>query len=106
MALFWGATWVCKVQMDAAVWGYGGFEKKRRRDGKKYSLPPPPPGTPGYEEVKKGGGGKNFKLITHYRPILLAEFIGAGELVIVERPLVDVLAKLPPAFFKPKYGAS
>jgi len=45
-------------------------------------------------------------MVTHYRPILLADFVGEGELVIVERPLVDVLATLPPAFFKHKYGSS
>jgi len=43
-------------------------------------------------------------LVTHYRPILFVGFVGRGELVVVERPLVDVLARLPPAFFKPKYG--
>ena len=49
---------------------------------------------------------RNFKLITHYRPLLLVDFVSPGELVVVERPLVDVLAKLPPAYFKPKYGAT
>lgn len=48
----------------------------------------------------------NFKMVTHYRPILHVDFLGPGELIIVERPLVDVLAMLPPAYFKPKYGAS
>lgn len=48
----------------------------------------------------------NFKMVTHYRPILHVDFLGPGELVVVERPLVDVLATLPPAYFKPKYGVS
>lgn len=48
----------------------------------------------------------NFKMVTHYRPILHVDFVASGELVVVERPLVDVLATLPPAYFKPKYGAS
>jgi U3 small nucleolar RNA-associated protein 4 len=48
----------------------------------------------------------NFKMITHYRPILYADFLAPGELVVVERPLVDVLATLPPAYFVHKYGAS
>jgi len=48
----------------------------------------------------------NFKMVTHYRPILHVDFLDPGELVVVERPLVDVLATLPPAYFKPKYGAS
>ncbi len=95
LALFWGATWLCKVQFAAPV-GWGGFEKKRRR--------------------RRSGGvdrtgqdrdaNHNFKLVTQYRQILLAEFISPGELVLVERPLTDVLLNLPPAYYRPKYGAS
>jgi U3 small nucleolar RNA-associated protein 4 len=48
----------------------------------------------------------NFKLVTQYRQILLAEFLSPGELVVVERPLTDVLLNLPPAYYRPKYGAS
>jgi U3 small nucleolar RNA-associated protein 4 len=48
----------------------------------------------------------NFKLVTQYRQILLADFISPGELVVVERPLTDVLLNLPPAYYRPKYGAS
>ncbi|KAI9460248.1 WD40 repeat-like protein [Lactarius psammicola] len=92
LALFWGATWLCKVQFDAPV-GWGGFEKKRRRRRSE-----------GAERDR--GAAHNFKLITQYRQILLAEFLAAGELVVVERPLTDVLADLPPPYFKPKYGAS
>ena len=92
LALFWGATWLCKVQFDAPV-GWGGFEKKRRRRR-----------IEGAERDR--GVAHNFKLITQYRQILLAEFLAGGELVVVERPLMDVLAGLPPPYFKPKYGAS
>ncbi|KAH9176958.1 WD40 repeat-like protein [Lactarius sanguifluus] len=92
LALFWGATWLCKVQFDAPV-GWGGFEKKRRRRRSEAA-------------ERDRGAAHNFKLITQYRQILLAEFLAAGELVVVERPLTDVLAGLPPPYFKPKYGAS
>lgn len=109
--LFWGATWLCRVKLDAGT-EYGGFEKKRRWGGKQLLVRPPP-------SVKVGGANavvlgeeqkivpqQNFKLVTHYRPLLFVDFIGPGELLVVERPLVDVLAQLPPAFFKPKYGAT
>ncbi|KAH9075802.1 WD40 repeat-like protein [Lactarius deliciosus] len=89
---FWGATWLCKVQFDAPV-GWGGFEKKRRRRRSEAA-------------ERDRGAAHNFKLITQYRQILLAEFLTTGELVVVERPLTDVLAGLPPPYFKPKYGAS
>ena len=94
LALFWGATWLCKVQFDAPV-GWGSFEKKRRRRRGE-----------GASTERDRGVAHNFKLITQYRQILLAEFLAAGELVVVERPLTDVLAGLPPPYFKPKYGAS
>ncbi|KAH8100539.1 WD40 repeat-like protein [Cristinia sonorae] len=107
-AVFWGSTWICKIQLDAGV-VYGGFEKKRRRDGsgkKRKDVAAPPPEGEDTEQQPLYQSANNFKLITTYRPILFAEFIASGELVVVERPLVDVLAKLPPAYFKPKYGAS
>ncbi|THH26656.1 hypothetical protein EUX98_g7537 [Antrodiella citrinella] len=108
-AVFWGSTWICKIQLDAGV-VYGGFEKKRRRDGsgkkRKDVAPLPPPEAEEDGSAQTQQSANNFKLITTYRPILFADFIAPGELVVVERPLVDVLARLPPAYFKPKYGAS
>lgn len=102
-ALFWGATWLCRVQLDAGV-RFGNFDKKRRWGSQK----PGPKPTTSLQDAEGGAAfhQDNFKLVTHYRPILFADFIGPAELVVVERPLVDVLAKLPPAFFKPKYGAT
>ncbi|KAM5538245.1 hypothetical protein V8D89_008132 [Ganoderma adspersum] len=106
-ALFWGATWMCKVMLTERI-GYGGFEKRRR--GKR-KAPEANPVTNGRVEVSLEEGQqevqhRNFKLVTHYRPLLFVDFVAPGELVVVERPLVDVLAKLPPAYFKPKYGAT
>jgi U3 small nucleolar RNA-associated protein 4 len=46
----------------------------------------------------------SFNIITRYRPMLFADFLGPNELVVVERPLVDLMSALPPAFFKSKYG--
>ncbi|OSD05994.1 WD40 repeat-like protein [Trametes coccinea BRFM310] len=103
-ALFWGATWICKVNLTERI-GYGGFEKRRR--GKRKAAET---NANDRVEVQTEEGQqehqRNFKLVTHYRPLLFVDFVAPGELVVVERPLVDVLAKLPPAYFKPKYGAS
>jgi len=49
---------------------------------------------------------RDFKMITQYRPLLGVAYLGARELVVIERPLVDVLAGLPPAYWKHKYGAT
>ncbi|KAF8499168.1 WD40 repeat-like protein [Russula emetica] len=98
LALFWGATWLCKVQFAAPV-GWGGFEKKRRRRRSGGA-------DRGTASVRDRDAIDNFKLVTQYRQILLADFISPGELVVVERPLTDVLLNLPPAYYRPKYGAS
>ncbi|KII93432.1 hypothetical protein PLICRDRAFT_152118 [Plicaturopsis crispa FD-325 SS-3] len=97
-ALFWGSTWLCQVRLDTPE----ATSKKRRRhaNGDVEATPE------SHLETHANGKGRNFKMITHYRPILFVDFIARGELVIVERPLVDILATLPPAYFKPKYGLS
>ncbi|KAI1797668.1 WD40 repeat-like protein [Ganoderma leucocontextum] len=106
-ALFWGATWICKVMLTERI-GYGGFEKRRRGKRKAPEANANPNGRvevsveEGQQEVQQ----RNFKLVTHYRPLLFVDFVAPGELVVIERPLVDILAKLPPAYFKPKYGAT
>ncbi|KAL5495652.1 UTP4 [Sanghuangporus weigelae] len=125
-ALFWGATWLCRVSLDAPV-GWGDFAKKRRRDGSSQKLSSKSKGKSKTKTGSSAGanrapvvvaeGGEvdagseseeesmsNFKLVTRYRPILRVDFLDAGELLVVERPLLDVLRNLPPAFFKPKYG--
>lgn len=110
-ALFWGSTWMCSVKLDAPV-GWGGFSKKRRRQSVSSGLPPSYANPTAKQQVHMHSDDprqqqQNFTMVTHYRPILLAEFLSVGgELVVVEQPLVDVLNKLPPAYFKPKYGAS
>ena len=96
LALFWGPTWLCKVQFAAPV-GWGGFEKKRRRRRS---------GDTEHGTERDRNAVHNFKLVTQYRQILLAEFLAPGELVVVERPLTDVLVNLPPAYYRPKYGVS
>lgn len=90
-ALFWGSTWICKVKLDNNA---GGAENKKRRRDTQVSQPR------ALDEPVD-----NFKMVMHYRPLLHVAFLQDGELLAVERPLIDVLATLPPAYFKHKYGA-
>ncbi|VDB99402.1 unnamed protein product [Peniophora sp. CBMAI 1063] len=91
-AFIWGSTWLCKVDFSAQT-GPGSFNKKRRRQGKQ-------------SQANRLPVGENFKLFTQYRQVLAADFVSEKEIVVVERPLVDVLARLPPAYFRAKYGSS
>jgi len=112
-ALFWGFTWMCSVKLDSPA-GWGGFSKKRRREYKTI-----PNGAPqshantskaqanvSAEDQNSQTQPKNFTVLTYYRPLLFVDFLDCGEMVVVERPLVDVMSSMPPAFFKPKYGSS
>lgn len=89
-AIFWGSSWLCKLELD---WEgkYTGQSRKRRRQT-------------GSVAVGEMASERKLRMVTNYRPILALDFLGPRELVLVERPLADVLSKLPPAFFKPKYG--
>ncbi|KAF9229647.1 WD40 repeat-like protein [Gyrodon lividus] len=100
-AVFWGSSWLCKLKLD---WlGKYTEPRKRRKSEVKHQqqhqgfAPRPDLQNSAYE-------ARNLRMVTHYRPILALDFLGPGEMMLVERPLVDVLSKLPPAFFKPKYG--
>ena len=108
-ALFWGFTWMCSVKLDSPA-GWGGFSKKRRREYKTIQ------NGASQAEVEKARANaegphsqtqpKNFTVLTHYRPLIFVDFLDGGEMIVVERPLVDVMSAMPPAFFKPKYGSS
>jgi len=101
-AVFWGSTWLCRVTMDEQT--VRNTSKKRMRES---NLVPNGDESAQIVDVSvEERHWNNFKMVTHYRPILYVDFLGPGELVVVERPLVDVLTTLPPAYFKPKYGAS
>ncbi|KAF8592053.1 WD40 repeat-like protein [Ramaria rubella] len=105
--LLWGSSWMCKVTLAVST-GYGGFSKKRRRESRRLSTSD---GIVAKRGVANGpttqdrDDDTDFRLITRYRPLLLVDYLGPGELLVVERPLVDLLSTLPPAYFKPTYGS-
>ncbi|CAE6457607.1 unnamed protein product [Rhizoctonia solani] len=75
--------------------------------------PPPPSVLESSAELslkrkRAGEADEAFAVVTKFRQVLLVDLCASedGEMVIVERPLVDLLATLPPAYLKPKYGAS
>jgi len=51
-------------------------------------------------EMVKVHGGESF------RSIIGVGWLGAGELVVVEKPLSDFVGELPPAFVSASYGRS
>jgi U3 small nucleolar RNA-associated protein 4 len=109
-ALVWSSSWMCNVRLDDSSCA-NRSTRKRRRGNRKHSTADSsitlPSSIPNDDtEAITTGQPQELKIITRYRPNLYIDFIGPGELVVVERPLVDVLATLPPAYFKHKYGSS
>lgn len=90
--LLWGATWICKTKLDVVT---AASPRKRQRSNSHARI-----------EFSANRKSENdaFNMITRYSSILHVGLIGSQELVIVERPLMDVMGILPPAYFKPKYG--
>lgn len=104
-AILWGSSWLCKLKLD---W-FSKYTEPRKRRKSEARHPPQeyqgiPTLAPRADLQNSAYEARNLRIVTHYRPILALDFVGPGEMVLVERPLVDVLSKLPPAFFKPKYG--
>lgn len=104
-AIIWGTSWLCRLRLD---WLAKCTEPRKRRKSEARHHPQEHQGIPNLaprpDLQNSAYDARKLHMVTRYRPILALDFVGPGELVLVERPLVDVLSKLPPAFFKPKYG--
>lgn len=105
-AVCWGANWLFRLPLSLSSIHDDSRTSRKRRHAQAQQPPPPQDQL----DVEGAAGEEmlaNFstKLVTHYRPILHLDFLSDGELVVVERPLVDVMSTLPPAYFKHKYGS-
>ncbi|KZS96154.1 WD40 repeat-like protein [Sistotremastrum niveocremeum HHB9708] len=106
-AIIWGSSWISRVRLDApkAQDGAFGSSKKRRRSvnsaaSKSLSMIDASEGA----ETQGQDAHAEESILTKYRPLLFLDFVTAQELIVVERPLVDVLRTLPPAYFRARYG--
>jgi U3 small nucleolar RNA-associated protein 4 len=98
---------MCKVKLGAHL-GSSNSSKKRRRESRRLSSVADAETQKGADTspvIRNAEKDPNFRLVTRYRPLLLVEYLGPGELLVVERPLVDLLSTLPPAYFKATYGS-
>lgn len=117
--VLWGANWICRFRLYPRNTVVAGSSKRRRneedsndeeeqddatdrdeetptvtKDGRKWK-----------DKIHGSGDGDLFlSTSTQYKNMLGVEFLNSNEMVIVERPLLDVLSAMPPAYFKAKYG--
>jgi U3 small nucleolar RNA-associated protein 4 len=123
--ILWGSNWICRFRLHPRNALVSGSSKRRREDENEDTANEDEDETEEDEEPhslptavleKKEGrtmkdkirgnqeGELFFSMFTQYRNVLGVEFINSDEMVVVERPLLDVLSTLPPAYFKAKYG--
>lgn len=112
--VLWGSSWL--VRIDLAVAAQYSIKKKNTGREKwhfnKKRKQPSGTGGPvaGGNSALANGADKStwnspFNVIRKYREMLMVDFLGEGEMVVVERPIIDVLQTLPPAYFKARYGS-
>ncbi|KAG8922794.1 U3 small nucleolar RNA-associated protein [Tulasnella sp. 418] len=94
----YGSNWLCKIKLDAGVATRKGFRSKDRRKRKTQKS--------AIEASNEETNEHNFTVVTKYRHMLGVGQLGDQELVIVERPLVDLLSGKgqPPPYYKHRYG--
>ncbi|KAH9817953.1 quinon protein alcohol dehydrogenase-like superfamily [Melampsora americana] len=107
--LLWGATWTAKVTLPDHPNGTTSSRQKRPRrlvdllaTGEDENQPDTGTVTPSDVASVKSNTEpvvQHFVQVSHkYQPILLLDFMGQDEMVIVERPFFGLLAHLPPAW--------
>jgi len=107
--LLWGASWICKFRIGYDVQAQRATRKRRRgqdEDEEETDHEPEavPSGLDDGEEDEGKGTEMGLEVWRKYRNMLAVDFFDSKEMVIVERPFMDVMASLPPAYFKFKYG--
>lgn len=93
--LAWGSNWVSTLEVPSGE----PLEKEKKTRKRRKSRPNDP------IEVRKAllAEDEPFKIIGRYREVGAVAMMGAGELMVVERPFTD-LTGLPTAFVKPRYN--
>lgn len=106
--VLWGRGWLCKVDLMGGGPAHSGpgitpsLQRKRKQsfapsDAKR------PNGVASKIEADQPQGLTGLA-VTKYRDLMLVDFIGPKEMVVIERPSVDILQGLRPAYYRPKYG--
>lgn len=94
----YGSTYICRVDQQPNVKKQLAKAEKRKHGDKEQD---------NKKQKKKNdtGGGTSTKITKAYEQILFCEFSEANTMVLVERPRVSILEKLPPSFYESRFGA-
>ncbi|OZJ06653.1 hypothetical protein BZG36_00273 [Bifiguratus adelaidae] len=65
----------------------------------------PPLDEQGPDESTDGSANSfNFQILHKFQPMMFLDFLSEDSMVVVERPMFSILEKLPPSYYKAKYG--
>ncbi|CED84141.1 WD40 repeat protein [Phaffia rhodozyma] len=99
LVLMWGATWTCRVQLSNGQQKQPRKKAKRNQNGDEKEAIAIPDADQSAAEANKAQQ-RMYKLGEIYRPVIGLDYIGPSELVVVERPRLDLVKNLPPSYFK------
>jgi hypothetical protein len=58
----------------------------------------------GHEDDLTNDSNRNFAITLKYRPVLFADYLGPGELLVVEEPWLKIMQRLPDPLFRQRFG--
>jgi len=103
--ILWGANWICRFRIFPRSAGRSSVKRGRNEDEATEEESDIKETEVVQSSLEKAASGELFLTVfTQYRHLLGVDFLDWDEMVVIERPLLDVLSQLPPAYFKAKYG--
>lgn len=106
--LLWGATWILRVRLASPA-AAGANSKKNKKRALAEAAAAAAAADDAAADVDMDAPAKDdtgrFKLTQTFRPLIGVGFVGGDEMVVVERPWLDLVKDLPASYFKAgKYG--
>jgi U3 small nucleolar RNA-associated protein 4 len=90
----WGSNWLCRIVLNQHSVRHQSLKRRKlNRSAVANDL------------GQINTSSSNFKFCHRYRNILLVDALESGELVVVERPVLDLMKDQPPPFFKHRFGS-
>lgn len=98
--LVWGSAYLCQIDLDKDIITFDSTVHKRKRAWLRKS------GHKKSEDalMRVPIDKTNFRIETKFHLLAFVDFAGSDSIAMVEVPLSKIIEKLPPSFYKAKYG--
>ena len=108
--VIWGANFTASLRLPSLSVQQGEIGSSQRDRALKRPVPDatdttvPEAAVEATAPIADSIGLKALKISRKYDSLLSVGYAKYGELVVVERPMIDLLPSLPPAFYSRQYG--